>query len=170
MVAAAQRPAKSASEQSCSGKLSKTRFGGTKGPFTPLTTAEFRSAVQNKLGAPQSALLALTGLPIDSSTRPAPTVDPSGYNLKKLQGAKQDGTRQTHDSFLDTLSRWLAPVSFPTPQIRGICGNPLTSKGLFSGISYRLVSRVSADSQGRFPGNCFAPSWGPGSSSLRAKR
>ena len=89
------------------------------------------------MGAPQSALLALTGLPIDSSTRPAPTVDPSGYNLKKLQGAKQDGTRQNHDSFLDTLSRWLARAKIP--HMGGKCGNPRTCKGLFLRISYRLA-------------------------------
>ena len=36
------------------------------------------------------------------------TVDPSGYNLKKAQGLKNDGTRQNHDSFVNTLSSWLA--------------------------------------------------------------
>ena len=86
-------------------KFSITLFVGTPDPLTPLTTTEFRSAVQNKVDAPQSALLALTGLSIDSPTRPAPTVDPSGYNLKKLQGAKQDGTRQNHDTFLDALPK-----------------------------------------------------------------
>ena len=135
-------PRKITFEQSRSDKFSNTLFVGTPDPLTPLTTAEFRSAVQNKMGAPQSALLALTGLPIDSSTRPAPTVDPSGYNLKKLQGAKQDGTRQNHDSFLDTLSRWLARAKIP--HMGGKCGNPRTCKGLFSRISYRLAQMEEA--------------------------
>ena len=64
-------------------------------------------------------------------------MDPSGHNLKKLQGAKQDGTRQNHDSFLDTLSRWLARAKIP--HMGGKCGNPRTCKGLFSRISYRLA-------------------------------
>ena len=85
-------------------KFSNTLFPATPDHSTPLTTTtEFRSAAQNKAGAPQSALIALTGLTMDSSAQPTPTVDPSGYNLKKLQGAKQDGTRQNHDSLLDTL-------------------------------------------------------------------
>ena len=57
-------PRKITFEQSRSDKFSNTLFVGTPDPLTPLTTAEFRSAVQNKLGAPQSALLALKGLPI----------------------------------------------------------------------------------------------------------
>ena len=121
---------------------SNTIFVGTLGPQTPLTTAEFRSAVQNKVGTPQSALLALKGLPMDSSTWPVPTVDPSGHNLKKFQGAKQDGTRQNHDSFLDTLSRWLARAKIP--HMGGKFGNPRTCKGLFSRISYRLAQMEEA--------------------------
>ena len=57
-------PRKITFEQSRSDKFSNTLFVGTPDPLTSLTTAEFRSAVQNKVGAPQSALLALTGLPI----------------------------------------------------------------------------------------------------------
>jgi hypothetical protein len=72
-------------------------------------------------------------------------VDPSGYNLKKLQGAKQDGTRQNHDSFLNALSSWLARAKIP--HMGGRCGNPRTCKGLFSRISYRLAQiEKTADS------------------------
>ena len=74
---------------------------------------------------------------MDSSARPTPTVDPSGYNLKKLQGAKQDGTRQNHDSLLDVISSWLARAKIP--HMGGKHGNPRTCKGLFSRISYRLA-------------------------------
>ena len=69
-------------------------------------------------------------------------MDPSGYNLKELQGAKQDGTRQNHDLFLDTLSRWLARAKLP--HMGGKCGNPRTCKGLFSRISYRLAQMEEA--------------------------
>ena len=48
-----------------SDKFSNTLFVGTPDSLTPLTTPEFRSAVQNKAGAPQSALAALVGFPID---------------------------------------------------------------------------------------------------------
>ena len=67
-------PRKITFEQSRSDKFSNTLFVDTPDPLLPLYTADFRSAVQNKVGAPQSALLALTGLPIDSATRPYPTV------------------------------------------------------------------------------------------------
>ena len=130
-------PRKITFEQSRIDKFSNTLFVGTPDHSTPLTTTEFRSAVQNKAGAPQSALTALIGLPMDSSARPTPTVDPSGYNLKKLQGAKQDGTRQNHDSFLDVISSWLARAKIP--HMGGKHGNPRTCKGLFSRISYRLA-------------------------------
>ena len=67
-------------EQSRSDNFSNSLCGGTPDPLTPLTTPEFRSAVQNKAGAPQSALAALVGYPIDSNSAQMdrPTVDPSG--------------------------------------------------------------------------------------------
>jgi hypothetical protein len=86
-------PRKITFEQSRTDKFSNILFVGTPEHSTPLTTAEFRSAVQNKAGAHQSALIAPIGLPMGTSARPTSTVDPSGYNLKKLQGAKQDGMR-----------------------------------------------------------------------------
>ena len=119
-------------------KVEKKSFVGTPDSLTPLTTAEFRSAVQNKAGAPQSALAALVGYPIDSNSAQTdrPTVDPSGYNLKKVTGAIGDGTRQNHNAFLDRVSEWLARAKIP--HMGGKCGNPRTCKGLFSRISYRL--------------------------------
>ena len=131
-------PRKIAFEQSRVDKFSNTLFVGTPDSLTPLTTAEFRSAVQNKAGAPQSALAALVGYPIDSNSAQTdrPTVDPSGYNLKKVTGAIGDGTRQNHNAFLDRVSEWLARAKIP--HMGGKCGNPRTCKGLFSRISYRL--------------------------------
>jgi len=73
-------PRKLAFEQSRSDRFSDNLFASTPDPLTPLTTPEFRSAVQNKAGAPQSALAALVGFPIDSNSAQTdrPTVDPSG--------------------------------------------------------------------------------------------
>ena len=34
---------------------------------------------------------------VASTAQATYTVDPSGYNLKKAQGLKNDGTRQNHD-------------------------------------------------------------------------
>ena len=135
-------PRKLAFEQSRVDKFSNTLFGGTPDPLTPLTTAEFRSAVQNKAGAPQSTLAALVGYPIDSNSAQTdrPTVDPSGYNLKKVTGAIGDGTRQNHNAFVDRVSEWLARAKIP--HMGGKCGNPRTCKGLFSRISYRLSQLV----------------------------
>ena len=59
-----------------------------------------------------------------------------------MQGAKQDGTRQNHDSFLGTLARWLARAKIP--HMGGKYGNPRTYKGLFSRIPYRLAQMEKA--------------------------
>ena len=70
-------------------------------------------------------------------------MDPNGYNNpRKLQGVKQDDTRQNHDSYLDTLSRWLARAK--NPHMGGKCGNPSTCRGLFSRISFRLAQMEEA--------------------------
>jgi len=63
-------------------------------------------------------------------------VDPSGYNLKKAQGLKNDGMRQNHDSFVNILSSWLARAR--KLHMGGSNGKPRTCKGLFSRISNRL--------------------------------
>jgi len=49
---------------------------------------------------------------------------------------KNDGTRQNHDSFVNTLSSWLARAR--KSHMGGSNGKPRTCKGLFSRISYRL--------------------------------
>ena len=140
-------PRKLAFEQSRVDKFSNTLFAGTPDSLTPLTTPEFRSAVQNKAGAPQSALAALVGFPIDSNPARTDrlTVDPSGYNLKKVTGAKHDGTRQNHNAFQDRISESLARAKIP--HMGGKCGNPRTCKGLFSRISYRLSQQTPTDTQ-----------------------
>jgi len=47
-------------------------------PLAFFSTPEFRSAVQNKAGAHQSALKSLSGNPIASTAQATYTVDPSG--------------------------------------------------------------------------------------------
>jgi hypothetical protein len=70
-----------------------------------------------------------------SSAQATYTVDPSGYNPKKAQGLKNDGTRQNHVSFVNTLSSWLARAR--KPHMGGSNGRPRTCKDLFSRIFYR---------------------------------
>lgn len=53
--------------------------------------------------------------------------------LKKAQGAKHDGTRQNHDSLVNTISRGLASAKIKHKGGRN--GNPRTCKNIFSGIS-----------------------------------
>merc|ERR1711965_294744 len=57
-----------------------------------------------------------------------------GGALEALDGG---GAQKPADSFLDTLSRWLARAKIP--HMGGKYGNPRTCKGLFSRISYRLA-------------------------------
>jgi len=52
------------------------------------------------------------------------------------QGLKNDGTRQNHDSFVNTLPSWLARAR--KSHLGGSNGKPRTCKGLYSRISYRL--------------------------------
>jgi len=90
--------------QSRACKYSNTLFSTMPDSLAPSSTPEFRSAVQNKAGAHQSARRNLISNPIASKAQATYTVDPSGYNLKKAQKLKNDGTRQDHDSFINTLS------------------------------------------------------------------
>jgi len=102
-------------------------------PRTPFTSLEFCSAIQNKAGAHQSALTGLVGRPIKSSAQTTLVVDPSGYNIKKAQGAKHDGTRQHHDAHVNAISKGLASARIRHKGGRN--GNPRTCKDIFSGIS-----------------------------------
>ena len=71
------------------------------------TAREFRSAVQNKFGVPQSRCLPAPGRPITNHAKNTPLrVDVYGYSLKTVTGAKYDGIRQLHDSIVNLLSRW----------------------------------------------------------------
>ena len=60
-------------------------------------------------------------------------MDPSGYNIKKTQGAKHDGTRQNHDAHVNAISKGLASARIQHKGGRN--GNPRTCKNIFSGIS-----------------------------------
>jgi len=106
------------------------------GPLAPFSTAEFRSAVQIKAGAHQSALKSLIDNPIASTAKTIYTVDPSGYSQKNATQVNNGGTRQNHDSFVDTLSSWLARAR--KSHTGGNNGKPRTCKGISSRISYRL--------------------------------
>jgi hypothetical protein len=133
-------PRRIAFVQSHTDKFSNTLFNGTPDPLTPLTSDEFRSAVQNKAGAFQTALTPLVGLPINTKAQ-STYVDPSGHNLKKLVGAPHDGTRQNHDAMLDTLSKALARAGIR--HMGGRYGNPRTCKGTFRTMALRYAQLIA---------------------------
>ena len=133
-------PRRIAFVQSHTDKCSSTLFNGTPDPFTPLTSDEFRSAVQNKAGAHQTALTSLVGLPINTKAQ-STYVDPSGHNLKKLKGAPHDGTRQNHNAMQDTVSKSLAQAKII--HMGGRYGNPRTCKGIFRGMAHRLAQLIA---------------------------
>ena len=126
--------------QSHTDKCSNTLFNGTPDPLTPLTSDEFRSAVQNKAGAHQTALKSLVGLPINTKAQ-STYVDPSGHNLKKLKGAPHDGTRQNHNAMQGTVSKSLAGAKII--HMGGRYGNPRTCKGIFRGMAHRLAQLIA---------------------------
>jgi len=126
-------PRRLAFQNSRTDKSSNTLIPSMPDPRTPFTSLEFCSAVQNKAGAHQTALAALVGRPITSSAQTTQVVDPSGYNIKKTQGAKHDGTRQNHDAHVNAISKGLANARIQHKGGRN--GNPRTCKNIFSGIS-----------------------------------
>ena len=95
-------------------KYSNRLLQGTPNEALRFTAREFRSAVQNKFGVPQSHCLPIAGRPITNHTRNTPLrVDVYGYSLKTVTGAKYDGIRQLHDSIVNLLSRWLKRAHVP---------------------------------------------------------
>jgi len=111
-------------------KFSNVLFSGTPIAHVRFHNDEFHTAVQSVLGAPLSILKPLAGCPIKSSARgPPPLVDPFGNNLKKLIGATGGGTLKNHNSFVDTLSFWLAKSK--VPHRGGINGKPRSCKDIF---------------------------------------
>ena len=94
------------------------------------TAREFRSAVQNKFGVPQSRCLPIAGRPITNHAKNTPLlVDVHGYFIKTATGVKYDGIRRLHDSIVNLLSRWLKRAH--VPHKGGAWGKPRICKGTF---------------------------------------
>ena len=123
-------PRRIAFVQSHTDKYSKTLLNGTPDPFTPLTSDDFRSAVQNKASAHQAALTSLVGLPINTKAQ-STYVDPSGHNPKNLKGPPHDGTRQNRNAKQGTVSKSLVRVRAIHIHMGGRYGNPRTCKAIF---------------------------------------
>ena len=74
-------------------KFSNQLLLGTPIEALRLTAREFRSAVQNKFGVPQSRCLPIAGRPITNHAKnPSLRVDVYGHFLKTVTGAKYDVT------------------------------------------------------------------------------
>ena len=78
----------------------------------PLTTKEFWSATQNKLGLPQSACATLIGKPIKISGSNL-EVDLFGNNVKSATRVTGDGHRTLHNIMVDEMSGTLAASGVP---------------------------------------------------------
>ena len=90
--------------------------------FTP---REFRSAVQDKFGVPQSRCLPIAGRPITNHAKNTPLrVDVYGHFIKTGTGAKYDCIQQLHDSIVNLLSRWLKSAHVPHKVVRGTTHRP----------------------------------------------
>jgi hypothetical protein len=129
-------------------KFSNQLLLGTPIEALRLTAREFRSAVQNKFGVPQSRCLPIAGRPITNHAKnPSLRVDVYGHFLKTVTGAKYDGIRQLHDSIVNLLSRWLKRAR--VPHKGGAWGNPQTCKDTFSEQINRLSDNDSDDDRWR---------------------
>ena len=117
--------------QSAGDPISNVLFSSMPDAKTPLTTNEFWSAVQNKLGLPQSACAHLVGKPIKTSgTGPDPKVDLFGNNVKSATRVTGDGHRTLQNIMVDTMSRTLAASG--VPHRGGTDGKPRHCKDVFS--------------------------------------
>ena len=68
------------------------------------TAREFRSAVQNKFGVPQSRCLPIAGRPITNHAKNTPLrVDVYGHFPKTVTDAKYGGIRQLHRAAIHSL-------------------------------------------------------------------
>ena len=104
-------------------KYSNRLLQGTPNEALSFTAREFRTALQNKFGVPQSRCLPIAGRPITNHANNTPLrVDVYGYFLRTATSAKYDGIRQLHDSIVNLLSRWLKRAN--VPHKGGAWGNP----------------------------------------------
>ena len=117
--------------QSSGDPFSNSLFESLPDAETPLSTTDFWSAAQNKLGLPQSACAPLVGMPIETSgTGPPPTVDMFGNNVKSATRVRGDGHRTLHDSMVNEASKSMRESGIPHGG--GISGRPRDCKGVFS--------------------------------------
>ena len=94
------------------------------------TSREFKSAVQNKFGLPQSRCVPILGRPITNNVNcPPKRVDMYGHSIKTVTGAQGDGTRQLHDSFQNVVSKWMEKANID--HNGGAHGKKPTCKGTF---------------------------------------
>ena len=122
------------------------------------TAREFRSAVQNKSGVPQSRCLP----PITNHAKNTPLrVDVYGYFLKTVTGAKYGGIRQLQDPIDDLLSRWLKARARSSQRWRVgqppyLQSNPLRADQLAERQRQRQQSMAAGDHP-RPDHQCFLP-------------
>jgi hypothetical protein len=83
-------------------------------------------------------LAAIIGLIITNHVNcPTLHVDKYGYNLKTVTGTTDDATRQLHNAFQNTVSKWLCRARIPHKG--GAWGKPRSCKDIFSGLLNRLA-------------------------------
>ena len=119
-------------------RTSNVLLTGTPTEECRFTPHDFRSAVQNQFGVAQSCLAAIIGLIITNHVNcPTLHVDKYGYNLKTVTGTTDDATRQLHNAFQNTVSKWLCRARIPHKG--GAWGKPRSCKDIFSGLLNRLA-------------------------------
>jgi hypothetical protein len=114
-------------------KYANTLLTGTPDESAKFTALQFETAVQVKLGVPVTAIANLVGNPITNHANCSPTwVDKFGNNLKKVTGVKNDGTRELHDTLVDTMSSTLGAAKIPHKG--GVNGRPSSCANVFSDL------------------------------------
>ena len=117
--------------QSASDPFSNVIFSSLPNAETSLTTTEFWSATQNKLGVPQSACASKVGKPIKTSgTGPDLKVDLFGNNAKSATKVTGDGHRTIHDNMGSMILETLEASG--VTHRGGTHGRPRHCKGVFS--------------------------------------
>jgi len=111
--------------------FSNSLLGAVPNPACQFSSEEFRSAVQNKFGVPQSECNRLTGLPISNNNNCRQEyVDQFGYKLKTATGVRGDGVRHLHDKVVNIVSVWLRRSRIP--HSGGRFGTPRTCNHVFT--------------------------------------
>lgn len=111
--------------------FSNSFLGAMPNPACQFSSEEFRSAVQNKFGVPQSECIRLTGLPISNNNNCRQEyVDKFGYKLKTATGVRGDGVRHLHDKVVNIVSVWLRRSRIP--HSGGRYGTPRTCQHIFT--------------------------------------